>query len=142
VETEAARTSLVGLDALVCCSNTASSRTAVARYAADSHIPHVGAAVSDARETVTGRVLLHEPGSTLACEGCFQADAPGKQVGGVVLPMLAWMVAAIAVQRMIARFISAPAIADNVVLVNALDWSMETMTVLRRPDCSACGVGG
>ncbi len=144
IESAEAQEGLNNADVVCCCSNSVGSRLTTARAAMERGLTCVSAGVADARSTLTARVLVWKPLSTLACEGCFQPfDTTQERVTrssrGVVLPTVAGVVGAIAAHAIIEPFLLLEgAKTHNLCLVDMTTFSVESLIVRKRNGCCLC----
>lgn len=147
-QAESAQVRTLARDAsfLVSASNTVESRLAMSQLAVKYRVPHVSAAVSDARERRSGFVIAWTPEHTeLACPACFLNPAAHVSRSESLLTSILATVAALAA-GLVVDIISRPPkrglVTGNCVSIDIDSMTMEPLRVFNRPGCPACGGTG
>lgn len=131
------------LDLVVAASNTPSSRLATARFACRRALPHVSAALTDSRGGFGGFVATWVPERrSLACPACFLTPnahlARGESllapVVSVVGAIAAWMTISLLARPRRQHVLDC----GNCMALDLENQTLESLSVLRRADCSAC----
>ena len=129
---------------IVSACNSTRSRMAVADFAAERQIPHVAAAVTDARLGLGGFVVGWGPSDRdLACPACFltrggrlpRNESILAPVTAVVASTAAWFAMTLLTHG--ARF----RLEANCVAIDLRTFTMEGFRTARRTDCSSCWRG-
>lgn len=129
---------------VIAASNTVSSRIATARLAARRRLAHVSAAVLDGREGRGGFVAAWVPErAELACPACFLTPRArlrrGESLLAPVVSAVGAMAACLAVQILAVEHRPAALEAGNCLTIDLERYAVESIRVLSRHDCQACG---
>jgi len=129
---------------IVSACNTTRARIAVADFAAERQIPHVSAAVTDARLGIGGFVVAWSPSDRdLACPACFlkrngrlsRNESLLAPVTAVVASTSAWYVVRLLSHGRSFR------LATNCLAIDLHTFAMDSFRTVRRPDCPSCWRG-
>lgn len=129
---------------IVSASNTVTSRAFLAHLASANGLPHVSAAITDGRQAKAGFIVTSVPHlPDLACPACFLTPRAqvnrGESLLAPVVAVIGALAAYLAVELLIAGQ-NGPALEHGNCLTIDLDGlTVESLRILRRPDCPACG---
>ena len=130
------------VDVVVSACNTVPSRASVAEFAVGRRIPHVSAAVTDARQGVGGFVVTWTPSTPeLACPACFLDRRAVVNRGESLLAPVTSLIASLAAWNVVSVLTTGRRFRMNANCV-ALDLgnlTLDTFLALRRAECRACG---
>jgi molybdopterin/thiamine biosynthesis adenylyltransferase len=132
-----------GVHLVVASSNTITSRIAAARLAVGLGLIHVSAALTDGRESLGGLVTTWAPNDrTLACPACFLTNGArprrDESIMATVASAVGSIAASVAVQLLAHPDGQATLTAGNCINIDLNRYAVETLRVLRRPNCSVC----
>lgn len=126
-------------DAIVCCSNTPSSRVACAEAAIGLRKLLLDVSVADGREHLGGAVKIYRPGRgrVQACPACYMPNGVVRRGEGLLATVVATTAALAA--HLLMNEVRGSVVTENLTLLNFNPLNIELLSVGRNPDCSICG---
>lgn len=125
----------------ICCANNIAARHYVERSAIAAQVPVIQVAAFDSRDKHAGMITFHFPEYPhLVCYACLHEQAKQKRSAALLTTVTGvigqW--AAYEAVMLLAGFRRDLEKAGNVVMIDLETGRVESLTLMRRPDCEVC----